>query len=94
MELKGALSLFLETLMLRVLIATLGGASSDPPESQDTVTCRLDSILIRSSCCSFSSSSIVLRKTYSISVKLLFDLLQTPPQGSHISQTNQYYSTE
>lgn len=51
---------------------TLGGASSDPPESQDTVTCRLDSILIRSSCCSFSSSSIVLRKTYSIQVKLQF----------------------
>lgn len=30
--------------------ATLGGASSGPPESQDTVTCLLDSILIRSSC--------------------------------------------
>lgn len=32
------------------VFATLGGASSDPPESQDTVTCLLDSILIRSSC--------------------------------------------
>lgn len=44
----------------RVGPATLGGASSGPAESQDTVTCRLDSILSRSSCCTFSSSRMAL----------------------------------
>lgn len=43
---------------------TLGGASSDPPESQDTVTCLLISIRSLSSCCSFSSSSMVLQTSY------------------------------
>ena len=39
---------------------TLGGASSDPPESQDTVTCLLISILALSFCWTFSSPRIVL----------------------------------
>lgn len=39
---------------------TFGGASSDPPESQETVTCLLISILLLSFCWSFSSSNIVL----------------------------------
>lgn len=43
---------------------TLGGASSDPPESQDAVTCLLDSILMRSSCWTFSSSRIVLGRQH------------------------------
>lgn len=46
---------------------TLGGASSDPPESQDTATCRLDSIRRRSSCCSFSSARTVLERQHMVS---------------------------
>lgn len=40
---------------------TLGGASSELPVSQDTVTCLLISIRKRSSCWAFSSSRIVLQ---------------------------------
>lgn len=39
---------------------TFGGASSDPPESQETVTCLLISILFLSFCWTFSSSNIML----------------------------------
>lgn len=42
-------------------LLTFGGASSDPPESQETVTCLLISILFLSFCWSFSSSNIVLK---------------------------------
>lgn len=43
-------------------LLTLGGASSEPPESQDTGTCLLISIRLRSSCWAFSSARIVLHK--------------------------------
>ncbi len=43
-------------------LLTLGGASSEPPMSQDTGTCLLISIRLRSSCWAFSSARIVLHK--------------------------------
>lgn len=43
-------------------LLTLGGASSEPPKSQDTGTCLLISIRLRSSSWAFSSARMVLHK--------------------------------